>query len=173
MLTITNFITNYQTICKFTIESNFEKLHFDFWSPFLNYCSTGQVMGLPTSLLHSTVCVPIILDLETFSNSQWVPVKPFDMKQKSHKSLLFAKEQLNFTTAPKDNLKWLKGIWKGILFQNSNVCRILESQTSNFFSTILTIGFDTKKCLLYVVLREIKTSSSHKVRYSRFSAKQS
>ena len=92
------------------MESNFEKLHFDFWSPFLNNCSTGQVMGLPTSLLHSTVCVPIILDLETFSNSQWVPVKPFDMKQKSHKSLLFAKEQLNFTTAPKDNLKWLKGI---------------------------------------------------------------
>ena len=48
--------------------------------------------------------MPIILDIWTFSNSHWVPVKPFDMKQKSHKSLLFATEQLNFTTAPKDNL---------------------------------------------------------------------
>ena len=93
-------------LVNFTMQSNFAELYFVFW----DNCPTGQVMGLPTSLLHSTVCVPIILDLETFSNSQWVPVKPFDMKQKSHKSLLFAKEQLNFTTAPKDNLKWLKGI---------------------------------------------------------------
>ena len=89
-----------------------------------------------------------LFSIWTFSNSQWVPVKPFDMKQKSHKSLLFAKEQLNFTTAPKDNLKWLKGIWKGILFQNSNVCRILESQTSNFFQQSLRL-VSTRKSVYF------------------------
>ena len=73
--------------------------------------------------------MPIILDIWTFSNSHWVPVKPFDMKQKSHKSLLFATEQLNFTTAPKDNLDG----WRDLKRNVSKIQKLCQIDPIFFF----------------------------------------
>ena len=128
-------------------------------------------MGLPTSLLHSTVCVPIILDLETFSNSQWVPVKPFDMKQKSHKSLLFATEQLNFTTAPKDNLDG----WRDLKRNVSKIQKLCQIDPIFFFQKRKRYPrfVSTRKSVYFT---SCCVRSRRRLMYStqsRFSAKQS
>ena len=116
-------------------------------------------------LYYTQLCVPIILNLGPLAIVNGCPWNHLTWNKKAIKVFFLQKNNWILQQPPKTI--WMVGGFEKECFKIRMCVEFLDSSKMEpFFLWILTICFDTKKCLLYVVLREIKTSSkSHSDRY--------